>query len=265
MSPNRWEHLRPRGDRERQSLAVPSLTALPISAASWNNCLRDVFVTNCDRSSMCSSQTDPRTTYTKDWTSSNKRPLAQEHFWRQPAKMLDAQPLRMSVRCRLEDISVICVSTSPKPKSRAGNRLPPAAESEDVLWCCHRISACPRENGSQNDAPCGPTRCPPLSQHVLWALSYPWAESPTYLQTWHSIERCVLRPTHGEATRGVQDGDSSAPLQFFLPKKKDQKLQKWLSWYGQLDKSSVWWSNQKIPRHCRGGLRCLWTRAGRGR
>ena len=82
-------------DRVRPSLVVPYLTALPINAASWNNCMRDVFVTNCDRSSLCSSHTDPGTTYSKAWTSSNGSSLAQEQLWRQPAKMLDAQPLMM--------------------------------------------------------------------------------------------------------------------------------------------------------------------------
>ena len=84
-------------DRVRPSLAVPSFTALPISAASCNNCMRVVLVTNCDRSSMCSSKTDPGTTYPYLWTNSSKRPLAQEQLWRQPAKMLDAQPVMMSL------------------------------------------------------------------------------------------------------------------------------------------------------------------------
>ena len=84
-------------DRVGPSLAAPSFTALPISGASCNNCMRLVFVTNYDRSSMCSSQADLGTTYTNAWTNSNKRTLAQEQLWRQPAKMLDAQPVMMSL------------------------------------------------------------------------------------------------------------------------------------------------------------------------
>ena len=84
-------------DRVRPSLAVPSFTALPISAASCNNFMRLVLVTNSDRSSMCSSKTDRGTTYSYAWTNSSTRPLAQEQLWRQNAKMLDAQPVMMSL------------------------------------------------------------------------------------------------------------------------------------------------------------------------
>ena len=52
--------------------------------------------------------------------------------------MLDAQPVMMSVYPlptwrHLGDISEICVLENPRPVFQAGNLLPPAVESEDVL------------------------------------------------------------------------------------------------------------------------------------
>ena len=84
-------------DRCKAQLGCAIFHCLPISAASCNNCMRLVLVTNSDRSSMCSSKTDPGTTYPYAWTNSSKRPLYQEQLWRQSAKMLDAQPVMMSL------------------------------------------------------------------------------------------------------------------------------------------------------------------------
>ena len=46
-------------ERVNPNSAVPTFTALPILAASWKSCIRLLFVTKCDRSSMCSSHTKP--------------------------------------------------------------------------------------------------------------------------------------------------------------------------------------------------------------
>ena len=94
-------------NRVRPNLAVPSLTSLPIWAVSCRSCIRLEPVTNCHRS----SQTDPGTTYNSDWTSSNKRPLAQEQLWRQPSEMLEAHPVMTSLKplptwTRLGDLCV---------------------------------------------------------------------------------------------------------------------------------------------------------------
>ena len=66
--------------RVKPNSDVPTFTALPIFAASWKSCMRLLFVTKCDRSSMCSSQTEPGTTYPSAWTNSNRRPLAHEQL-----------------------------------------------------------------------------------------------------------------------------------------------------------------------------------------
>ena len=91
-----WEHILPRGDQrsaspaicrllgewicrtDQANLAVPSLTSLLVWSASCRRCIRLEFVTNCDRSSMCSSQTDSGITYgpaqtTDVWPKSSSR------------------------------------------------------------------------------------------------------------------------------------------------------------------------------------------------
>ena len=67
-------------ERVNPNSAVPTFTALPIFTASWKSCIRLLFVTKCDRSSMCSSQTEPGTTYPSAWTNSNRRPLVHEQL-----------------------------------------------------------------------------------------------------------------------------------------------------------------------------------------
>ena len=54
---------------------------------------------------------------------------------------------------------MICASTHPKPKSRAGTPLPQIAESASVLSCCHSIAARLEGNGSLFDLRCGPVQC----------------------------------------------------------------------------------------------------------
>ena len=141
--------------------------------------MRLEFATNCDRSSMCSPQTDPVPTHPSDWTSSNKRPLAQEQLRRLPAKMLEAQPV-MTALIPLptwRHLGDLCVNL-PKPKSRSGIPLPQIPESAGAPSCCHRVSACPKGNGSHIDLLCGPVQYPQHVQHGLSVLSCPQRRIP---------------------------------------------------------------------------------------
>ena len=104
-------------ERVRPSLAVTSFTALPISAASCNSCMRPVFVTDCDRSSMSSSQIGSKK-YVPQCLDQLKQqtshPKAALETTCQNAGCATSDDVAV-IRCQLEDISVICVSTSPKP------------------------------------------------------------------------------------------------------------------------------------------------------
>ena len=118
-------------DRVRPSLAVPSFTALPISAASCNSCMRLVFVTGCVDVLFANR-------------SSNRVPQCLDQFPQQTSGPRAAlETTCQNAGCTTSDdvaVSVAnwktsrrCVSTSPKPVSRAGSSLPPAAESASVL------------------------------------------------------------------------------------------------------------------------------------
>ena len=122
--------------------------ALPLVCASCNSCMRLAFVTNCDRSSMCSSQTDQGTTYPacpNAWTNSNRRPLAQEQLWRQPAKMLDPQPVITSLYPLLARryLSDLCQ----RAKNQFLERVTSCHQlsNQKVCFCASQNSTCPKE------------------------------------------------------------------------------------------------------------------------
>ena len=118
-------------DRVRSSLAVPSSTALPISAASCNSCMRLVFVTGCVDVLFANRSSNHVPQCLDQFPQQTSGPRAALETTCQNAGCTTSDDVAVSV-ANLKT-SRRCVSTSPKPVSRAGSPLPPAAESASVL------------------------------------------------------------------------------------------------------------------------------------
>ena len=122
-----------------------------------------------------SSQTGPGTTYPNAWTNANKKPLAEEQLWRQPAKMLDAQPVMMSLYpLPTWDISVICVCQGPlNPYLERAASCHQLRNQQVCFYAVIEIPYVPKGNGSHIDLHCGPARCPQPMQHGALGAELP--------------------------------------------------------------------------------------------